>query len=44
MSEKYKKTFRGYLIDNHSPDPPAVTLEHLNPEEFEKFFLEANLN
>lgn len=44
MSEKYKTTFRGYLIDNHSPDPPAVTLEKLNPEEFERFFLEADLN
>ena len=44
MSEKYKTTFRGYLIDNHSPDPPAVTLEKLNPEEFEQFFLEADLN
>lgn len=44
MSEKYKKTYRGYLIDNHAPDAPIVTLEHLNPEEYEQFFKEANIN
>lgn len=44
MSDKYKTTFRGYLIDNHSPDPPIVTLEKLSAEEFEQFFLEANIN
>ena len=45
MSEKYKTTFRGYLKSTTiSPDPPAVTLEKLNPEEFERFFLEADLN
>lgn len=44
MSEKYKTTFRGYLVDNHSPDPPIVTLEKLNPEEFERFFEIANIN
>lgn len=44
MSNKYKQTFRGYLVDNHSPDAPVVTLENLNAEEFERFFLKANIN
>lgn len=44
MSDKYKKTYRGYLVDNHSPDAPTVTLENLDPKEFERFFEEANIN
>jgi hypothetical protein len=44
MSEKYKRTYRGYLIDNHSPDPPIVTLEKLNAKDFEEFFLKADIN
>lgn len=44
MSDRYKETYRGYLIDNHSPDAPTVTLENLDPEEFERFFVEANIN
>ena len=44
MSEKFKKTYRGYLIDNHSPDAPIVTLENLDPEEYECFFEESHIN
>lgn len=44
MSELYKKTYRGYLIDHHSPDPPIITLENLNIDEYERFFREANIN
>lgn len=44
MSEKYKKTYRGYLIDHHSPAPPTVTFDKLSPEEYEKFYLEAGIN
>ena len=44
MSDKYKSSFRGYLIDHHSPEPPIVTLDKLNPEEYEKFYKEANIN
>lgn len=44
MSEKYKHSYRGYLIDHHSPDPPVVTLENLDPDEWERFFEEANIN
>ena len=44
MSEKFKHTYRGYLVDHHSPDPPTVTLEHLDPLEWEAFFKEANIN
>lgn len=44
MSDRYKETYRGYLIDHHSPDPPIVTLDQLNIEEYEAFFIEANIN
>lgn len=44
MSEKYKNSFRGYLVDNHSPAPPIVTLENLDPKEFERFFQTAHIN
>lgn len=44
MSDLYKKTFRGYLIDHHSPEPPIVTLDKLDIEEYERFFKEANID
>ncbi len=44
MSELYKSTYRGYLIDHHSPAPPVVTLEGLDPAEYERFFGEANIS
>ena len=44
MSDLYKKTYRGYLIDHHSPDPPVVTLDKLDVDEYETFFKEANIN
>ena len=44
MSDKFKKTFRGYLIDHHSPAPPTVTFDKLDPSEYERFYKEANIN
>lgn len=44
MSDKFKTSFRGYLIDHHSPAPPIVTLDQLNPKEYEQFYKEANIN
>lgn len=44
MSDTFKTTYRGYLIDHHSPDPPVVTLSRLDPAECERFFEEANIN
>jgi hypothetical protein len=44
MSNLYKKTYRGYLIDHHSPDPPIVTLDKLDAKEYEKFYTTANIN
>lgn len=44
MSEMYKKTYRGYLIDHHSPAPPTVNFERLDPEEYERFYQEAGIN
>lgn len=44
MSDKYRSTYRGYLIDHHSPDSPIITLDKLDPNEYETFFKEANIN
>ena len=43
MSEKFKHTYRGYLVDNHCPKPPVVTLENLDPAEWEKFIVESGI-
>lgn len=44
MSELYKSTFRGYLIDHHSPDTPIITFDKLDTAEYERFFKEAHIN
>lgn len=44
MSDKYKFTYRGYLCDHHSPDPPVVNFDKLNVEECERFLTEANID
>lgn len=44
MSDLYKTAYRGYLIDHHSPAPPVITLDKLDPAEYEAFFAEANLS
>ncbi len=44
MSEKYKTSFRGYLIDHHSPAPPIVTFDKLDMKEYEAFYQEAKIN
>lgn len=44
MSDMLKHSFRGYLIDHHSPAPPIVDFCRLDMEEYEKFYQEANIN
>jgi hypothetical protein len=44
MSDLYKNTYRGYLIDHHSPNPPIVTLDKLDVSEYEAFYKKANIN
>lgn len=44
MSDLYKKSFRGYLIDHHSPAPPTVDFTRLDMKEYEAFYQEANIN
>lgn len=44
MSERYKHTYRGYLVDNHCPKPPVVTLEKLDAAEWDRFIEESNIN
>lgn len=44
MSYLYQDSKRCYLIDHHSPDPPAVTLDHLDPDEYEHFFDTAQID
>ena len=44
MSQRYRSTFRGYLIDHHSPAPPAVTLERLDVREYREFYRTARIS
>lgn len=44
MSEKFKSSFRGYLIDHHSPAPPIVSFDKLDMAEYERFYEEAGIN
>ncbi len=44
MSDLFKNTHRGYLIDHHSPNPPIVTLDKLDIAEYEEFYKKANIN
>lgn len=44
MSQKYKGTYRGYLIDHHSPDPPIITFNNLAIEDYIDFYHKANIN
>lgn len=44
MSKKYTATRRCYLIDHHSPQPPDVTLNHLDIKEYEAFFETAGID
>ena len=36
--------YRAYICDHHSPDPPAMTYDKLNPEERVRFYKEAHLD
>lgn len=44
MSERFKHTYRGYLVDHHSPPPPVVTFEHLDIADYERFYDQAHIN
>lgn len=44
MSKACQKTFRGYLIDHHSPPPPVVSLDRIDVLEYERFYREAHIN
>ena len=44
MSRKYKDSYRGYLIDHHSPDPPIQPLDKLDVKEWERQLKVANVN
>lgn len=44
MSKKYQSAYRCYLIDHHSPQPPAVPLDRLDIREYERFLKEAHVD
>lgn len=41
---KFARRFRGYLLDCHSPDPPVVTLERLDPKSYIETYKAANID
>ena len=44
MSRKFMETYRGYLVDHHSPAPPVITFKNLDSKDYENFYLEAKIN
>lgn len=44
MSNLYQSTYRCYLIDHHSPQPPGVTLDKLDIREYERFLEISNVD
>ncbi len=44
MSDKYKHTWKSYLVDHHSPDIPSVPLNRFDPDEYERFYLTAGID
>lgn len=34
MTQQFRRRYRGYLVDHHSPEPPVVTLSRLDAEEY----------
>lgn len=44
MSHEKAATYRGYLVDHHSPAPPVVTFDKLKVEEYRDFLRTAKVN
>lgn len=44
MSSQFQSSYRCYLIDHHSPQPPAVTLENIDIAAYERFVQEAHVD
>jgi Hypothetical glycosyl hydrolase 6 len=36
--------YRGYIVDHHSPDPPAITYAKFDPEQWLRFYETADLD
>lgn len=36
--------YRGYIVDHHSPDPPAITYENFDPDQWFRLYEESDLD
>ena len=36
--------YRGYIVDHHSPDPPAITYQNFDPDQWFRLYEEADLD
>ena len=36
--------YRGYIVDHHSPDPPAITYANFDPDQWFRLYEESNLD
>ena len=41
---KLENQFRGYIVDHHSPDPPAITYSRFDPDQWLQLFEESDLD
>ena len=41
---RLENQYRGYIVDHHSPDPPAITYANFDPDQWFRLYEEANLD
>jgi hypothetical protein len=39
-----RNQFRGYIVDHHSPDPPAITYQNFDPDQWFRLYEESDLD
>jgi len=41
---RVENQYRGYIVDHHSPDPPAITYDKFDPEQWFRLYEESDLD
>ena len=41
---RLENQYRGYIVDHHSPDPPAITYANFDPDQWFRLYEEADLD
>src|ERR1039458_4810018 len=41
---RLENQYRGYIVDHHSPDPPAITYDNFDPDQWFRLYEESDLD